>query len=81
MNMIENDLTEIIDADEYEVPGEVSETEAIIYDWVYDNFGESEAVDPSWNIHALAEYIDEVKESLASKNIKYSKKHTIKYRL
>lgn len=29
----------------------------IIYKWVADNFGESEAEDPSWNIKALAEHI------------------------
>lgn len=27
----------------------------IIYNWVKDNFGESEAADPSWNIEALSE--------------------------
>lgn len=30
-----------------------------IYDWVKDNFGESEADDPSWNIQLLACHIDE----------------------
>lgn len=29
----------------------------IIYNWVSENFGESEAEDPSWSIHALAEEI------------------------
>lgn len=29
-----------------------------IYDWVAENFGESEADDPSWDIHALAEELD-----------------------
>lgn len=29
----------------------------IIYNWVADNFGESEADDPSWDIKALAEEI------------------------
>lgn len=29
----------------------------IIYKWVADNFGESEAEDPSWNIEALADHI------------------------
>lgn len=28
---------------------------ATIYDWVKENFGESEAEDPSWNIDALAD--------------------------
>ena len=30
----------------------------IIYNWVAKNFGESEAEDPSWNIEALAEELD-----------------------
>lgn len=29
--------------------------ETIIYEWVKQNFGESEADDPSWSIEALAE--------------------------
>lgn len=40
-------------------PGQVSETEALIYCWVKKFFGESEANDPSWNIHELAQYIDD----------------------
>ena len=28
-----------------------------IYGWVKDNFGESEADDPSWSIEALADYL------------------------
>lgn len=32
--------------------------EKIIYKWVKENFGESEANDPSWNIKALAKYIE-----------------------
>lgn len=30
----------------------------IIYDWVLENFGESEANDPSWNIEELAQHIE-----------------------
>lgn len=29
----------------------------IIYKWVADNFGQSEADDPSWNIEALADHL------------------------
>lgn len=29
----------------------------IIYKWVADNFGQSEADDPSWNIKALADHL------------------------
>lgn len=32
----------------------------IIYNWVADNFGESEANDPSWNIEALADHISKL---------------------
>lgn len=33
------------------------ETQQVIRQWVSDNFGESEAKDPSWNIEALAKHI------------------------
>lgn len=33
--------------------------ENVIYKWVSDNFGESEADDPSWNIMRLAQYLNE----------------------
>jgi len=72
--MVNNKIEEIIDTDEYEVPKDISRTEAFIYDWVVDNFGESEAEDPSWNIHALAQAIDE-----ADLN-NYEQQHTVKYR-
>lgn len=32
--------------------------EKIIYNWVKENFGESEADDPSWNIQLLAKEIE-----------------------
>lgn len=32
--------------------------EKIIYNWVKENFGESEADDPSWNIDLLAKHIE-----------------------
>ncbi len=32
--------------------------EKIIYEWVKQNFGESEAENPSWSIEALAEELD-----------------------
>ncbi len=73
---IENSIDGIIDNDYYEVPGEVSVTEAIIYDWVAKTFGESEAEDPSWNISELAKVID---KNIHKKN--YKQQHTVKYRL
>ena len=33
--------------------------EKIIYNWVKQNFGESEADDPSWSIEALAKHLSE----------------------
>lgn len=32
--------------------------EKLIYNWVKQNFGESEAGDPSWSIEALADELD-----------------------
>ena len=29
----------------------------LIFEWVKQNFGQSEADDPSWNINYLAEYL------------------------
>lgn len=56
-----------------EVPKEVSKTEAIIYDWVATHFGETEACDPSWNIHSLAECIDKYKDK------EYKQQYTVAY--
>lgn len=72
---MDNNINEVVDTDMYEVPKDVSKTEAIIYDWVVDHFGESEAEDPSWNIHLLAQHIDE--QSIGE----YKQQNTVKYRL
>lgn len=45
-----------------ELEEQVSPMEKCIYDWVLENFGESEAIDPSWSISSLADYIN--KDSL-----------------
>ena len=37
----------------------MTNTAEIIKTWVAENFGQSEVDDPSWNIEALANYIDE----------------------
>ena len=79
--LIKNTVKDIIDHDEYEVPAEVSETEAKIYDWVVNSFGESEAEDPSWNIHALAEWLDGLNRLQANTNTVYEPSNTVKYRL
>lgn len=33
-------------------------TKSKIYEWVKDNYGQSEADDPSWNIEALAKHLE-----------------------
>ena len=33
------------------------QVEGIIFEWVMDGFGYSEATDPSWNIEMLADYV------------------------
>ena len=38
--------------------------EKIIYNWVKQNFGESEADDPSWSIEALAEELNKHQHEL-----------------
>ena len=64
----------IQDRDElYDIPKKVSVTEAVIYDWVVDHFGTSEAEDPSWNIHLLAEHLNKKCTE------KYKQKHPIRY--
>lgn len=52
--MAEDELDELEDR--------VSPMEKAIYDWVEENFGESEAKDPSWDIHALAEHLNSLSE-------------------
>lgn len=55
-----------------ELRDRVSETEKVIYNFVLGNYGESEADDPSWDISALAEAIDDfnkgVKDEVGKNN-------------
>lgn len=46
--------------------------EQAIYDYVYEQFGPSEADDPSWGIRGLAEYLAE-----AVRDNSYTGKHTM----
>jgi hypothetical protein len=78
---IKNEILDVIDHDDYEVPETISETEAIIYDWVVHCFGESEAEDPSWNISELAKYLDEMKALQDATGAEYKQSNTVKYRL
>lgn len=43
-----------------ELEDRVGVVEKRIYSWVERNFGESEAMDPSWNIKSLAEDIENI---------------------
>ena len=63
----------------YDIPKEVSETEAMIYDWVVDRYGNDEAELPSWNIAELAKYIDENRSKGGEE--KYRQNFTVAYRI
>ena len=78
---MKNEIKEIIDHDDYDVPDEISETEAIIYDWVVFHFGESEAENPSWNITELAAHLDEMRRIMDDAHSVYKQNNTVKYRL
>lgn len=60
--------------EDYDIPAEVSITEAMIYDWVVEHYGKSEAKSPSWNITALAQHLDE----MSSKDT-YKQVNTVMY--
>lgn len=78
---IKNQIVEIIDADEYDVPENITEMEAIIYDWVAHKYGKSEASNPSWNISDLAKYIEDLKELQKSTGAEYKQSNTVMYQL
>ena len=40
------------------IPKHISKIEAIIYDYITNHYGATEACNPSWNINQLAEYIE-----------------------
>ena len=77
MKKIKNQVKDFVDNDLYEIPDEVSETEALIYDWVVYHFGKSEAENPSWNIHDLAQYLDEMKDLIEHIKGDYEPQNTV----
>lgn len=81
MKKIKNQVKDFVDNDLYEIPDEVSEIEALIYDWVVYHFGKEEAENPSWNIHDLAEHLDEMRDLLKLVKSDYEPQNTIMYRL
>lgn len=62
------------DFKELDIPERVSKTEAIIFNWVTEHFGITEAMNPSWNISALADEIDAQQQ-----NPKYTPEYTVAY--
>ena len=78
---IKNKIVEIIDHDEYDVPENITEMEAIIYDWVAHKYGKSEAANPSWNISDLAKYLEDLKTLQQSTGAEYEQSNTVKYQL
>lgn len=81
---IKNEIVEIIDADEYDeyaIPENITETEAIIYDWVVYNYGKGEASNPSWNISALAKYMEDLRTLQQSTGAEYKQSNTVAYKL
>lgn len=78
---INNEILDIIDNDEYDVPATISETEAIIYDWIVRKYGMNEAEYPSWNITELAKYLDEMKALQDATGAEYKQNNTVKYRI
>lgn len=81
MKKIKNQVKDFVDNDLYEIPDEVSETEALIYDWVVYHFGKKEAENPSWNIHDLAQHLDEMRDLIERIKGDYEPQNTIMYRL
>lgn len=78
---IKNEILDVIDADKYNVPENITETEAIIYDWVAHNYGKQEASNPSWNISALAKYMEELRTLRQSTGAEYKQSNTVAYEL
>ena len=52
-NAMASDMLDVLES-------RVSTVEREIYDWVFENFGESEANDPSWSIGALSDMINNI---------------------
>lgn len=78
---IKNEILDVIDADEYNIPENITETEAIIYDWVAYHYGKREASNPSWNIPELAKYIEDLKTLQQSTGTEYKQSNTVAYEL
>ena len=78
---IKNKVLEKIDHDDYEVPDTITQTEAIIYDWIVHHYGSNEAENPSWNISELALFLEDMQQLLINTKSKYEQKNTVKYRL
>lgn len=78
---IKNEILDVIDADEYDIPENITETEAIIYDWVVHTYGKREASNPSWNISELAKYMEDLRTLQQSTGAEYKQSNTVVYEL
>jgi hypothetical protein len=56
-----------------ELEARVSPLEWAIYNWVAENFGESEANDPSWDIGALASHLEGLPIEVDGEQVKLGK--------
>lgn len=63
----------------YTVPKNVSTVEAIIYDWVAENYGETEAKSGSWCIPELASHIEAKITEMLETGKEYQQKFTVHY--
>lgn len=63
----------------YTVPKNVSTIEAIIYDWVAENYGETEAESGSWCIPELASHIGAKIAEMLEAGKEYQQKFTVHY--
>lgn len=63
----------------YTVPKNVSTVEAIIYDWVAENYGETEAESGSWCIPELASHIEAKITEMLETGKEYQQKFTVHY--
>lgn len=62
------------DFKELEIPENVNKIEAIIYDMISTHYGNYEAMNPSWNIHMLAQEIN-----AKLKDEQYVQEYTVAY--
>lgn len=76
---MKNNIKEKISPEFYDVPENVSHIEAIIFDWVAENYGETEAESGSWCIPELAAHIEAKITEMLETGKEYQQKFTVCY--